>query len=170
MVMEQERILAEGKLYKFKTQPIDPTDPFRGSYLVLRFEANQFSIDTVTKFSPQEQIFVSLENDGNGFAKVTGISKEKPVEKDYLIAKVSYSNSYNKDGKQTIWIDYPFEKFYVEESKASKAERIYWKANRDSSQTAYALIKVRDGRSAIADLIINEKSIHEILKSINVQK
>ncbi|MBD3630845.1 GDYXXLXY domain-containing protein [Cyclobacterium sp.] len=35
MILDREDILHKGKEYKFKTQPIDPNDPFRGKFIAL---------------------------------------------------------------------------------------------------------------------------------------
>ena len=40
MIFDKEVILKTGTIYKFKTQPIDPSDPFRGKYVTLNYELN----------------------------------------------------------------------------------------------------------------------------------
>ena len=40
MVYDSENTIAEGTLYKFKTAPIDPSDPMRGKYITLKFQEN----------------------------------------------------------------------------------------------------------------------------------
>ncbi|MBK6341440.1 MAG: GDYXXLXY domain-containing protein [Flavobacteriales bacterium] len=39
MIAGRERVLSQGEVFKFKTAPIDPRDPFRGEYVRLDFEA-----------------------------------------------------------------------------------------------------------------------------------
>ena len=34
MILNQETILKTGKPYRFKTQPVDPSDPFKGKYII----------------------------------------------------------------------------------------------------------------------------------------
>ena len=37
MIMKHERVLRNGELFRFKTQPFDPADPFQGRYVRLRY-------------------------------------------------------------------------------------------------------------------------------------
>ena len=91
MIYDQENILANGKLFKFKTQPVDPNDPFRGKYISLSFEQNKIFVKNSTNFHEGETVFVKLKTDTNGFAKITSISKTEPAEDlDYLKLKINY--------------------------------------------------------------------------------
>ena len=69
MIYDSEKIQHEGTVYKFRTQPIDPTDPFRGKYITLKFDAEELPTNDTTWVS-REQVFVYIENDSAGFAKV----------------------------------------------------------------------------------------------------
>ena len=42
MIWKRQRTLREGRLWKFRTAPVDPVDAMRGRYLSLRFETEQF--------------------------------------------------------------------------------------------------------------------------------
>ena len=42
MIWDQEDVLKNGSEYKFKTDPVDPNDPFRGKYITLSFDNNTF--------------------------------------------------------------------------------------------------------------------------------
>ena len=33
MIFQQEDVLKTGTAFKFKTQPVDPSDPFKGKYI-----------------------------------------------------------------------------------------------------------------------------------------
>lgn len=45
IILNKEDILKTGTAFKFKTAPIDPTDPFRGEYIILNFDENEFKIE-----------------------------------------------------------------------------------------------------------------------------
>ncbi len=64
-------------------------------------------------------------------------------------------------------IEYPFDRFYLEESKAPEAERAYWEANRDTTQVAYALVAVKNGHAALKDVMINNKSVIDVVNELN---
>ena len=38
MIQQRETVLREGELFRFKTEPIDPADPFQGRYVWLQIE------------------------------------------------------------------------------------------------------------------------------------
>ena len=70
MIMQQETILKEGTVFKFKTQPIDPNDPFRGKFVVLNYKANRFNVSDDQQWIRDEPVFVRIQNDANGFAEI----------------------------------------------------------------------------------------------------
>lgn len=156
MIYQEEMVVMKGEAYKFKTAPVDPADPFRGRYLVLRFEANNFPLDTSLTWQRQQAIFVQLEKDSEGFAKVKNIGPEPPVTGDYVQAKVTrFGNSWN----QKVHWEYDFNRFYMQEFQSLKAEKIYRNAIRDTSSITYAKVMVKDGNSTLTDVIVNDTSI-----------
>ncbi|MBK5277535.1 MAG: GDYXXLXY domain-containing protein [Bacteroidia bacterium] len=167
MIFDSEQTLKEGVEFKFKTQPIDPSDPFRGKYITLNFDANVWETDTTQEYYRDQTIYVSVSTDSTGFARLTGLYTERPSGQNiHLIkANVHYSSKY--DGKQDIYIRYPFERFYVEESKASEAENLYRERQRDSTQIVYALVKVKNEQAILQDVMINGKSIVSIVRELN---
>jgi uncharacterized membrane-anchored protein len=160
MILDQETILQKGKPFKFKVAPIDPTNPFRGKYITLYFDENRFKVTSDTVWNYDEPIYVELKVNENGFAIIEGVSKTSPQHGDFLEAKVQY---YYR-GDSIMMIDYPFSEYYMEESKAPEAERQYNESARDTTQVAYALVKVFRGNAALADVLINDKSIKDIVR------
>jgi uncharacterized membrane-anchored protein len=157
MIYDQERIIALGKEFKFKTRPIDPNDPFRGKYITLRFDIETHYSYKASEFKKGDDVYVLLRTDEFGMAAISDISKVKPgIELDYVVAQV------NSVFDQRITINYPFNRYYMEESKAQKAEDLYREASRDSSQSTYAIILVRKGNASINDVVLNGESIKEI--------
>ncbi len=155
MIVDQENILVTGHEYKFRTAPIDPYDPFRGKYITLSFDANTYIAPLDSVWATNEEIYVVLGTDSSGFAIINSVSKVRPVgEADYVLAKVRYA--YDKE----ITIDYPFNRFYMEESKAANAEKEYRSANfSDSEKEAYAVVSVMKGESALKDVMIDGVSL-----------
>ena len=51
MIMQQETVLKEGTPFKFKTQPIDPNDPFRTYEMRRHLSPESYSISRSTKTS-----------------------------------------------------------------------------------------------------------------------
>ncbi len=163
MILNNEEVISKGIEYKFKVAPIDPNDPFRGKYVTLRFEANTyFYNDSI--FSRNQQVFVVLTTDNEGYASIDFISPDEPLEySDYVKAKINYVyNNQSPEGKYKVRINYPFNRFYMEETKAPEAEALYWGAARDSSQIAHALVSVKDGDAVLKDVLINDVSLREL--------
>jgi uncharacterized membrane-anchored protein len=178
MIIDREDILATGKEYKFKTRPIDPNDPFRGKYITLGFEENRVKGQNENNWKNLESIYVLLSTDEDGFARIQSISKVKPAGKvDFVKAKVSYFsfpdpmqfgldslNLAQSNKNSDLIIEYPFNRFYMEEFKAPVAEKVYRESLSDSTKVAYALVKIKDGDAVVKDIVINGISINEIVK------
>ncbi len=153
MINQQESTLSEGIAYKFKTKPIDPNDPFRGKYITLAFEIDKIQT-TDSIWQKKENIYVYLEEDNSNFAKLHSISKtKKSIPNSYVKAKVNY---YNKISK-VLHFNLPFNRFYMEESKAKPAEDAYRKIQRDSiPQSVYALVYINEGNTVLKNVYIDD--------------
>jgi uncharacterized membrane-anchored protein len=161
MILDREDILNTGKDYKFKTEPIDPNDPFRGKYITLRYEEDMIEIQNEADWVSGEIIYVFLTPDKEGFAKVQSVSKENGTNnQDFLKAKVNYVTS---NGSNKLTIDYPFDRYYMEESKAYDAELTYRKSQLDTTEIAYAVVSIKDGEAVLKNVLINGVSLREIV-------
>ena len=151
-----------GTEFKFKTRPIDPNDPFRGKYITLHYSENKAKVSDNHIWEINEPIFVSLAKDSAGFAKIETISKSiSPQSLNNVIAKISFILKYDST---RLNIDYPFDRYYMEESKAYQAELTYRQSRRDPSKTTYALVNIKNGNAVLKDVLINEVSIRKIVK------
>ena len=92
MIMDKEEVLLTGKEFKFKTRPIDPSDPFRGKYIILYFEENEFELEGIRTWTYGDQLYVIVEEDEEGFARIVELSEEKP----------SWTSNYFKSRLSTI--------------------------------------------------------------------
>ncbi len=159
MILNQEEILETGKLFKFKTAPIDPNDPFRGKYITLSFDRTNVPVEVDSIWKYNEKAFAIIAEDSAGFAYPISISKEEPTEeKNYL--KVTVSSTYNNQA----FINYPFTRFYMEEYKAPEAETTYRQAQRDTTTVAYALVAVKSGEAVLKDVLIDHVPIREVVE------
>ncbi len=165
MIYDSELIMDEGAVYKFKTAPIDPSDPFRGKYITLNFEQNFATFTDSLEWSTGQEIFVTFAIDSAGYAITESVFHDQPQSKSYLRTKVEYVNYYDDEYK--VWFRLPFDRLYLEESKASQAEQVYWQAQRDSAQIAYALVSIGDGQAVLKEVIINDKPIQDIINELN---
>ncbi len=160
MVFDSENVLAAGTEFWFKTAPVDPTDPFRGKYITLRFQENTAEVPNPQDWQQGEEIYVSLTTDSEGFAKIIDLTKNPPENgEDYILARVEYVTDAGK-----LTIAYPFDRFYMEESKAEEAELIYRKLQTDTNRATYALVHIKDGAAVLKDVQIDGIPITEMVK------
>ena len=159
MILDQENVVATGTAYKFKTRPLDPTDPFRGKYVALRFEAETYKIhEDAMPYS--ETLYVYLKEDHLGYAEVDTVVVE-PLERtqDYVTA------SYNSHYGGTLRFNYDFDRFYMKENKAYDAE-VVMRPNRNLEEQldCYAIVYVKDGKSVLDNVMIEDMPIKDYVK------
>ena len=161
MIWESEGILSMGTPYKFRTAPIDPNDPFRGKYITLEFKDNICDVKNDSNWIEGEMAYGIVEN-LNGFAHITSLAKSKPKDKDYLHLRINYLVTMGDAYLANLV--FPFKKYYMEESKAYAAERIYRERQLDTIRTTYALVYIKDGVGRLADVKIGDSSIQDMVK------
>ena len=161
MVLDIEDVLKSGTEYKFKSRPVDPTDLLRGKYITLSYEENRVEVEDGNNWRRGEIVYVYLSTDSAGFAKIKSVSKEKlNNNQDYLKTTVRYVSN---ESPFELTIDYPFDRFYMEESKAYEAESSYRRSRRDTSQIAYSLVSIKDGEAVLKEVLIDGIPIREVV-------
>lgn len=157
MVMRGENVLKRGNEFRFKTAPVDPHDPFRGKYITLRYSETSAEIKDGQAYTRGQEVYVLLTTDAEGFAKIASISKSPPSgNPDYVKAIVrSVSATY----PPMVQLDYPFNRYYMEETKAAKGQDLSREATRDTSRTTYASVYVMEGEAVLHDVLIDGVSL-----------
>mgnify|MGYP001595922502 FL=1 len=102
------------------TQPIDPFDPLRGQYVVIRYEIN--SIPLVQGAKVRDSIYVTLVDDGEGISRYVEASLNKPSKDKLFIRGEAVSIDMN-----TMRVEYGIEQYFFErgarfESRVSEVE------------------------------------------------
>lgn len=158
MVYDSEMAENYGTVYKFKTAPIDPNDPFRGKYVSLNYDISRLTTKDFT-WATDEKIYVGLKTDKDGFARAATISRQKPLNNEnYFVTTVNYSYAHNN----SVHINIPFNRFYMEEGKALEAETGYREYSTGvNAKTAYALVAIRNGNAVLKDVIIDDIPIKD---------
>ena len=162
-IWEKDQVLKKGQLFKFQTEPVDPSDPFKGKYITLNFAENSFT-DTLNRdLHGNDQVYVILAKNPQGFAVIENISVEEPKSTNsYVRAQVFYVSS-EKDSI-TVHLNYPFDEFYMDEYKAPKAENIYRESNRNTANKTYASVKILNGDAVVENVYINDVPIGQLIK------
>ena len=157
MIWKRQRTLREGRLWKFRTAPVDPVDAMRGRYLVLRFEAENFvSAKSLPYGGP---VYVKLKEDADGFA-VVDQADVTPVEGDDVVKAESLSY-YDR----MAHVRFPFDRLWVTEASAPAAEKAYAEHSRREKVDAYATVRVMAGDAGIEELYIAGQPLREYLRA-----
>jgi GDYXXLXY protein len=164
LIYDSEKTNSAGKIFRFKIRPVDPYDPFRGRYITLSFMDDQAIRDTLEKFSYDESAFVLVGHDSTGTAQIKNISHVPFAEPSYFEATISYLDRDRIDGLQSIRVDFPFNKFFLEETIAPGAETVYRESTNDTIP-AYALVSILDGKAVLRDVIIRDSSIADVVRA-----
>lgn len=175
MIVQHERVLQEGEVFKFRTAPIDPRDPFRGEYVVLTFEASNGEWSNPHQVSAtvadqnlwvDQTSYASLAvSDTSGYAVITALSLEPPASGAYIAIE-----HWGAVGSVVNRVELPFDRFYLEEGDGAKTEKMLqpqWHEGTLVQQPlpAYALVRVYNGEAVIEDLIVGDRSIQDWLKA-----
>lgn len=177
MIFQQEQTLRLGKEYKFQTEPVDPYDLFRGRYVALRFKAEEVKQkEGEAEFPRDEKVYVAVKTNAEGFAEVERVSRT-PIKGDnvFLVtAWTTYNSSIPGISKESdekdkfekiLRLEFPFSRYYMEESRAPQAEDAYRAANRrNSKQQTWAVVRMWHGNAALADLVIDGQPIRDYLR------
>lgn len=160
MIFDQEDILKTGTAYKFKTQPIDPSDPFKGKYIYLNYEQNHVPSNDST-WKRNEIVHVLVKQDSLGFVKATNVVRDEPESMAYVTAKIDWYD----DREQMVYFTFPFNEFYMNETKAYDAEVAHNQAQQDSlPSNTYALVYVLKGEGVLENVFINDIPISKYVE------
>jgi uncharacterized membrane-anchored protein len=162
MIWNREEVLKTGRTFKFRSAPVDPGDPFRGKYITLRFNNSVYKNVEKTAWKAGETVYIQIIKDSAGYAKIHSLHKNKPGgETDFIKSTINYL-SY--DSAKNVFVNWPFERFYLEESKAHGAEQAYLRSTGDSNSVTYAVVKIKKGTAVLENVFINEKPIVYYIK------
>src|SRR2546430_17682913 len=138
MVWQRDQSLKQGRVWKFRTAPVDPVDVIRGRYIALRFTAEEF--DAPAKFEAgNKPVYAVLKQSADGFAEIDHLTTEAAGTDD----AVPVESVWWWGGKQQV--RFPFNKIWVAEAKAAAAEHAYVEDNRPDNQNAYVTDLGRPG-------------------------
>jgi uncharacterized membrane-anchored protein len=162
-IWKYEDVLHTGTIYKFRTAPLDPNDAFRGRYVALNYANTVASLRQDEKLEYRAPAYVGLKKDAAGFAQFGEMSGVPPAEGDYL--RVEYLGTTGT-GVSNAHFRLPFDRFFMEETKAPQAEAAYRKYGNRRGQpldATYVIVRVKGGRGVIEDLYVKDKPIHDFL-------
>jgi len=191
IVWKYENTLRHGTLFKFRTQPVDPVDAFRGRYVALSFADNYVKREQPVKWNwsredeekePYSLVcpqYVRLAVDADGFAKPVELSSTPLAGSDVITVERSYVKTVFQDGGVQMnvgrTVSYPFDRYYLPEDISPMAEKLYREANmrggansRGESRAkadTYVTVRVRNGVGVIEELYLNGVPVREAVRA-----
>ena len=160
MIIDKDASVREGTKFKFKVIPVDPNDPFRGKYVALNFALNSITVPDSFSYSDAGICYALLDEDDQGYAFITQLKPDLPTSSNYI--KVNITSSQKNDSAQIVHFDLPFDRFYMEESKAPEAERKYREAVQDGKKEAWAEVFVHSGDAVLWDVLLEGVSLRDL--------
>jgi len=158
-VWQNQDLIDHSKTYKFRLRPVDPIDPLRGRYVRLDFADRVYKFSEPTNLKNGTRIFVVLKEDKDGFAIPDTVLTKAPSNKPFVIAPMSRRILNAKK----ININYPFERFYMDENKAQNAEEIIRRMG-DSTEVWAEVAISPDGYGLLKDVLVNGKPIQDVVE------
>jgi uncharacterized membrane-anchored protein len=158
MIAQHENVLRAGRVYKFKTAPVDPADAFRGRYVALHMKEDSGPGEADVQWKPNRLVHAELSVDSEGFAHIARVTAKPPEGRDYVNVRVWYA-----DGPR-VYVKWPIDRYYMSEWKAPQAEALYREHSRRGNEEAYITVRVLNGDAAIEGLYIEGKPIEKLIK------
>jgi uncharacterized membrane-anchored protein len=165
MISHNESIIQTGTVLKFKCEPIDPYDPFQGKFIYLNFSNRTIRVDKAKNYEYNQKIYATFKKDAEGYAIIDKIYKKKPTDRtDFLELIVDNINNY--DSIEKITLEYPFNRFYMNEYKAPLAEQTYVESVNDIKKSVYAEVAIKNGTGVIKEVMIDNVSIKDYVQKL----
>ena len=148
---KKETVLRSGKLFKFSIRGRDPRDFFKGSYIRLWFTLCDLPVPRSAVGKNGDHVFLVLKTDKEGYAAVKAALPERPTgTEDYVMARVV------KDYRGIFFPRFEFDRFYLDEETAKKADGLAGASRRGPS---YALVRIKDGDAVVENVVIQGVSL-----------
>ncbi len=162
MIRQQERILMEGAPYRFRLEPVDPADAFRGRYLDLNLNVPSFPKKDSTLLYDQK-MYVALGRDETGTARFESLHKEPPAGADYLAVRVGYVS----EDQVFVYLSDEMKRYYLNEKLAPLADKYYMnllrRTERDTTLVTLDL-RVRKGKGLIEKVYFEDVPVEAYIR------
>jgi hypothetical protein len=161
-IWQHERVIARGILVRIECAAPDPYDPLRGRYLAVRPAQSTISEpEGFPEGSGMVPVWATLEEGDDGLARIKSVSLESVSGPTVIPLTARSWGTIN--GTDTIGLEWPFDRFYLNERLAPDADKLVAERFRDGKRTV-AEVRLLDGRAVLTDVLLDGVSIREIVK------
>lgn len=165
-IQKHERVLEQGTVVKFKCGAPDPFDPFRGRYLVVSVEDPHADLPKGIDFKGGQTVYANVVVGADGFATFSTVAAEPPSSGLYLKCELP---SYLYSGDHRVRLEVPFDRYYMNEGAAPKADAWLAKARQERDKHAWVEVKLHQGLAVVVDIKHDGISVSEGIKEPPVQ-
>lgn len=155
MILGREQVLKHGTEVRFRVEPVDPYDPFRGRYV--RINVNPVadeSVEWADGLKRGESAFAMFEPDAEGFAHARSVLRERPETGLYLEGKVNWP--------RTRSLDLGLTRYYMNERMAPATERLVADRLRQDADI-HITVRILEGESVITGLYVDGVPVEDIV-------
>jgi uncharacterized membrane-anchored protein len=160
MIAGREKTLRAGQRFKFRTQPVDPADAFRGRYVWLRLEPDAVRPRAIVRWTPNQRAYAVLAVDSNGFATVERLERARPAAEPSIAVRIGWA----PDGTNDVHFSWPIDRYYMEERKAPAAEAAYRAHSARTNRACHVTVRVRGGDAVLEELFIEGRPVRDYLR------
>jgi hypothetical protein len=162
-IWQHERIVARGTVVRIECVAPDPYDPLRGRYLAVRPAEGRVPKPEGMVGRDAVPVWATLVAGADGLSRIESLSLE-PVSGPTVIRLVAkWSHWKGVPWPETVFIEWPFDRFYLNERLAPDADELVAERFRDGKRTV-AEVRLLDGRAVLTDILLDGVSIREVVK------
>lgn len=149
MIFDSENIIKNGDVHYLECMPVDPSDPFRGRYIDLRYKAeNQaYKFDNWKQYSRGDILYASMAQNGD-YSEIVQIFTHAP-QGSYVKIKVASKSSNG------LYIDIPLDRYYMEENAAIASDTLLRFRREGKNLDIYAKTRTKDGEIMLEEVFVN---------------
>jgi hypothetical protein len=161
-IWQHERVISRGTLVRIECAAPDPYDPLRGRYLAVRpAESTVSQPKGFPRGGHVVPVWATLEAGDDELARIKSVSLE-PVSGPTVILLMARSWG-TINGTDVIGLEWPFDRFYLNERLAPDADKLVAERRRDGKRTV-AELHLLDGQAVLTDILLDGVSIRELVK------
>ena len=161
-IARMNEVERNGAVYRFRVEPVDPYDLFRGRFVRLGIQPRETPWTPDPGLSTTRPLWASLAAGKEGFATVASLSAERPAQGDYVMV------SWRRTGDDMVWLEWPFDRYYANERIAPEIERhlLPRGAGVDGQRVEASIaVRVLDGRALLEELYLNGVPAPEFVRA-----
>jgi len=160
-VWRHERVVTRGSAVRIPCAAPDPYDPLRGRYLAVRPEQEFVPQPAGMPEQGSVPVWAELVTGADGLARIESLSLA-PLAGPHVIRLTASRRLLGREAGD-VRLEWPFERFYVNERLAPDADELVAERFRAGARPV-AEIRLLDGRAVLVDVLVDGASVREVVR------